>query len=115
MSVGAELVSLNSELAKNRITPSASTNVTLTDHHCYTVGNLACINISFTMSADAGSTDNLITGLPAAAIAVPVIAVRNLTGGGSQAYITSNGTLRNNWDSFVNGKTYYVNCCYAIA
>lgn len=108
------LNALNEQMAKSRITPQAGANVTINSHHCYTAGNLACINLQFTMSADAGSTEYLMAGLPAPAVEVPIIAVRNLVGGGSQAVITVNGALKNNWDSFLNGKTYYVNCCYAI-
>ena len=101
--------------AATAIIPTAGTNVTINDCHCYTSGKLACINISFTMAADASSTQVLLSGLPIPKTYVPVIAVRNLGGGGFQCNITISGNLANNYDGFTSGKKYFINCCYAIA
>lgn len=96
------------------ITPTAGDNVTINDSYCYRIGKIVTINISFTMTADATSTQQLIKGLPQPAAAIPIIAVRNLGGGGYQCTISQNGNITNNYDAIQSGKKYFINATYAI-
>ena len=96
------------------ITPIAGDNVTINDSYCYRIGRIVTINISFTMTADATSTQQLIKGLPQPAAAIPIIAVRNLGGGGYQCFLTQSGNINNNYDAIQSGKKYFINAAYVI-
>lgn len=86
----------------------------MNDYNVCTIGKVALVNISFTCSANKGSTDIIVSGLPVPKSAVPVACSKNLGAGNSQALITTAGNLINNWDGFESGKKYFCNVSYVI-
>ena len=97
-----------------RITPTAQSGVTLVDHNVYTVGNMAFVNLAFSLTAAPSSTQIFISNLPVPKVLVPIVASKNAGGGNYQAFITTSGNLMNNYDGFANGSKYFVSCSYAI-
>lgn len=112
-SLNDAITNLNTPVA---ITVTAASGVTINDQCVYRVGKIVCVNVSVTIGSTAlGSTDNIITGLPAPIASVPVVGCKNLGGGNSQAFLSTGGTIRNNWDGFEASKKYFFNFCYATA
>lgn len=97
-----------------KITPTARENVSLIDHCVYTVGNMAFVNVSFSLSSAPTSLQLFVSNLPKPKNNVPIVAHKNLGGGNYQGFLTTTGDIRNDYDGFVNGGKYFVSCSYVI-
>lgn len=115
--LNSNISTINTALTPVQITVSKTSAVSqINSQHCYRVGKIVVVNIALTISSTKpGDLTELVTGLPASPIDVPIVACKNLKGGNVQSALTQAGAIRNDWDDYATGGKYFFNFAYACS